>query len=71
MCVYVGWIPGKPWHRRKWRKLGVKGKMRFSWKKAMGRYGVFEYCQVGDKETLDHLVDAGLPNPESFSCMSI
>ena len=39
--------------------------------KAMGRYGVFEYCQVGDKETLDHLVDAGLPNPESFSCMSI
>lgn len=64
---YVGWIPGKPWHRRKWRRLGVKGKMKFSWKRTAFGIGVFEHCQVDDVFALDRLLGAGLPNVVSFS----
>ena len=43
MKEYVGWIYGWPWQRKKLRKLGVKGKMKWRW---FGAPGIFEYCCI-------------------------
>jgi len=58
----IGWIDGWPWERRKLRRLGVRGKMRYNW-----RIGTFEHCQCDDA-TMKRL-KAELPNfwPDAFS----
>jgi hypothetical protein len=66
--MYAGWLPANPWDRRKWRKLGVGGSMRF---RAMpgvyGTLGVFEHCDVTPK-TMQRLLDQEvLPNPGSWT----
>jgi hypothetical protein len=66
---YAGWIPGLPWQRRKLRKLGVRGRMKYRLAETAYGIGAFEYCEVS-WEVLKRLVDEwGLPNPGSFTAM--
>jgi len=67
---YAGWIPGHSRDRRKWRQMGVGGRMRYSIMQTAypgwGR-GAFERCEVSP-QTMQKLLDMDcLPNPRSWT----
>jgi len=66
---FVGWIPGKPWHRKMLQELGVEGQMIFSWKDTCYGYGVFEHCEATDIIITRLIKERRLPNPGSFTAI--
>lgn len=67
--LFVGWIHGKPWHRRKLRQLGVTGKMTYSLQRTAYGIGAFSHCEATE-EVMERLIrEFQLPNPGSFTAI--
>ena len=66
--LYCGWIPAKQEDKGRLRMLGVLGPMKYSDQKTHYGNGCFSHCDV-TWETLQKLIDWGLPNPGSFTAI--
>ena len=67
--VFVGWIKGMPWQRKRLIQLGVFGPMNWSVRGPSYGIGVFSYCYVTE-EGMERLIrEWQLSNPGSFTAV--
>lgn len=60
--MYAGWLDGKSEDRRKWRQLGVEGRMIYN-----TDAHAFEHCDIRPERMRELLYQGAIPNPYSWT----